>query len=871
MRRLWQRVMAGAFYRDCVRVAAALGVGWASLAVVNADELETAQQEFRKGNYSSCIRRCEAALKDHEPGESWRLLLAEAYVTVGRYAEAQTVITTALDRYSSSLRLRFLGYQIWQQSGQTNRAERLLDELVQTANSRPSAYRGGANLVVLGQAAMLRGADPKLVLERMFDQAKRAEPDCREAYLAAGDLALEKQDYELAAKSFRAGLERFKEDADFHFGLARAYAPNSAKELTQALQKALECNPNHIPSRLLLADHLIDAEEYAEAEKELSKVLAINPWQPEAWADRALLCRLKNDSPGETEARSKALHYWTTNPRVDYWIGQKLSRKYRFAEGAVFQRAALAMDSDFRPAAIQLAQDSLRLGEEETGWRLADEVYQSDGYNVVAFNLVTLKDDLAKFQTVTNQDFIVRMSLHEATIYGQRVLALLSRAKAKLSEKYGMTVKTPVLVEVFPDPKDFTVRTFGLPMDTSYLGVCFGRVITANSPASSTGHASNWEAMLWHEFTHVITLQMTGNKIPRWLSEGISVYEERQANPAWGQQMNAQYREMILGDAFRKLGNLSAAFMAPKDGMDLQFAYYESSLVVEFLIDRFGMDALKGILRELNKGTEIKSALAAHTLPFDRVEADFTAFARDRARRLAPELEWDKAPEKLFGDPGEVPEEWIRDHPKNFWALTAQGKKLLAAKQYEAAKAPLKRLIELYPATTDPDNAYRLLAAAHRSLNETNQERQVLEKFATLEAEATDAYLRLMELDESVKNWEGLRDNAARFLAVNPLVPQPYRYLARASEALEQTATAVEAYRNMLLLDPPNPAEVHFRLARLLRQQGDAGGAKRHVLQALEEAPRYRDAQRLLLEIEQASNETTAPPCEAPASAAKGS
>ena len=36
--------------------------------------------------------------------------------------------------------------------------------------------------------------------------------------------------------------------------------------------------------------------------------------------------------------------------------------------------------------------------------------------------------------------------------------------------------------------------------------------------------------------------------MPRWLSEGISVYEERQENPAWGSAMNPRYREMILGD-----------------------------------------------------------------------------------------------------------------------------------------------------------------------------------------------------------------------------------------------------------------------------------------------------------------------------------
>ena len=37
---------------------------------------------------------------------------------------------------------------------------------------------------------------------------------------------------------------------------------------------------------------------------------------------------------------------------------------------------------------------------------------------------------------------------------------------------------------------------------------------------------SNWEAVLWHEFCHAVTLKATANRMPRWLSEGISVYEE---------------------------------------------------------------------------------------------------------------------------------------------------------------------------------------------------------------------------------------------------------------------------------------------------------------------------------------------------------
>ena len=60
--------------------------------------------------------------------------------------------------------------------------------------------------------------------------------------------------------------------------------------------------------------------------------------------------------------------------------------------------------------------------------------------------------------------------------------------------------------------------------------------------------------------------------------------------------------------------------------------------------------------------------------------------------------------------------------------------------------------------------------------------------------------------------------------------------------------SGIQAYRALLQLDPPDPAEVHFDLARLLRRAGEPE-ARRQILQALEEAPRYRAALQLLLEI----------------------
>jgi tetratricopeptide (TPR) repeat protein len=422
-------------------------------------------------------------------------------------------------------------------------------------------------------------------------------------------------------------------------------------------------------------------------------------------------------------------------------------------------------------------------------------------------------------------------------------------------------------VEIFPEQKDFAVRTFGMPGNPGFLGVCFGRLITANSPASQGDSPENWQAVLWHEFCHVITLQLTRNRMPRWLSEGISVYEERLADPAWGQHLHSEYRQMILGEDFVPISELSAAFLSPKSHQHVQFAYYESSLVVEFLVERFGFESLKAILRDLGEGKSIDAAISAHTAPMPTVESDFAAFARTKAEQLGPDLDWAEPPSRKAARAAAaeqeggrrrvvpfglgLPEEdaaWEATHPNNFFVLLKQAKQRLAEKQWAAAKTPLRKLLEAYPRPTGPDNLYLMLAAAHRGLGETEAEREALTKAAELAADAAGVYARLMELESARANWPAVKLNAERFLAVNPLLPEPYRFLAQAAEALADRPTAIDAYRRLLLLDPPDPAQTHFQLARLLHAAADPE-AKRHVLMALEEAPRFRDAHRLLLQI----------------------
>src|SRR5262249_4168067 len=162
------------------------------------------------------------------------------------------------------------------------------------------------------------------------------------------------------------------------------------------------------------------------------------------------------------------------------------------------------------------------------------------------------------------------------------------------------------------------------------------------------------------------------------------------------------------------------------------------------------------------------------------------------------------------------------------------------------AKALLEKFAELCGDFVGSESPHALLASTCRAVGETNEEKRVLVKLAQWDDEAPDAYLRLMELGAEDRDWPSVALNAHRYLAVNPLIAPPYRYLAQATEHLAdsakqqpgtnssvpsatsvesgstnsahltssslthgpagETSDAITAYKALLELDPPDPA-----------------------------------------------------------------
>ena len=358
---------------------------------------------------------------------------------------------------------------------------------------------------------------------------------------AWGMLFLEKYNTPEAVKSFQQALEADPEWAPAHAGLARALAEDNPPAAGTAAGRALAIDPNLAEAELLLAQLDLDNTQYAAARQRIDRVLAYNPSQLDA---RALAAAIVYVREGRAAFDAEAKKVLAINPAYGelYRAAAELTaRNYRFEEAVALAKEAVALDPTNARAHAELGMHLMRTGDEAEARRSLDRAFRADPYDKITYNLLQLLDTLDTFVVVKEGDIVLKLHPDDAAVMQGYAMPLAQQALRDLSKRYRFTPKGPILVEMFPEHDDFAVRTLGLPGMLGALGACFGKVVTLDSPRARPPGTFQWQATLWHEMAHVITLQMSQQRVPRWLTEGISVYEESKARPEWGRDMEVPF------------------------------------------------------------------------------------------------------------------------------------------------------------------------------------------------------------------------------------------------------------------------------------------------------------------------------------------
>ena len=371
-----------------------------------------------------------------------------------------------------------------------------------------------------------------------------------EAGIAWADLFLEKYAAQLAEQTLEEVFKVNPNDPEAHAAMAEVIVDTryDLAAVRHHLDAALAVNPKNARALKVRASIEIDQNQWAAANKTLDGVLAVNKDDVEAIAMKATVAWLRDDTKGYDAEVQRALAIDPAYAELYRIVARAAVREHRYVEAIELEKRAVAVKPDYYEAMAGVGLGYLRLGMEKEGLDWLDKSWAGDQYNVRTFNTRTLfKETIPKDYTFgTSKDFRIRYHNDEKAVLARYVEPTMERAFADMVKRYGFTPKTPVTIELYADRNDYGIRTIGLP-DIAALGVTFGQVITAMSPANGD---INWGMVLWHELGHVFAIQLSNSRVPRWFTEGLSEYETLIARPDWRRENDADlYGAVVERDA----------------------------------------------------------------------------------------------------------------------------------------------------------------------------------------------------------------------------------------------------------------------------------------------------------------------------------
>jgi len=404
------------------------------------------------------------------------------------------------------------------------------------------------NLVAFARIAELNGENPKQLLSTFYTALINNFGDYAPVYIGAADMALRRNAYDLAEKHYQKALVVEPDNANALAGLAMCYHKAGDPRLKSVLAALLQKYPNNLTGNHIQIELLLDTNQIETADKLITPFLERNPNQLTMQSLKAAVLYLQDKTEEVAALQEKILQFNPHCSEIFSIPGKIASRKYRFAEAVAFLQQAITVNEQDIDARAQYALNLLRIGEDGMAKAQLERVFAEDPYHVQVYNQLHLLDSIDTFARIEVGPFVIQMPTEEQPVMSDDVAALLLEAFDHYQKKYEVQLKTPIHIQLFDNHDDFMVRSLGLPGSIGFMGICFGQLVTMDSPSARPKHEMNWRSVLWHEFVHVVTLQKTNNRMPRWLSEGISVYEEKQRSSAWGQDLDIRGAGNLLGE-----------------------------------------------------------------------------------------------------------------------------------------------------------------------------------------------------------------------------------------------------------------------------------------------------------------------------------
>lgn len=726
------------------------------------------------GEWDQAEKELRAYLKEHPKAHPVRLQLGQLLLDRGKKAEGRAV----LDQFS-----RFFNNGLLD----TPQALRILGEAMWALNSFDDAH---------------------YAFEKMYEK----DPKYVDGLVAWSELLLSKYNMADTQRTLKEALEvndkhpgalvmmaRLEMQSKNYFDDARAY-----------LDRAEEVAPGDPRMLTTRAELSIFDSDCTEATKIADGILKKRPKYLDAYVIKAACRYLDDDDEGFEKVKKQALAIKPDFAELYTATAEYAKMVHRYVEVVELNREALALQTGYAPALLALGIGMSRIGQEDEGVRYLQKAFATDPYNVRAFNMVELYEKTMPDYDFTAYDkFKLRTHREQTEPLNVIVPPLVSEAIATFEKKYDFKAKDGLAVEIYPNPATFGVRSVGLPHISPH-GICFGRVVITRSPSDGN---FNWRQVMWHEMAHVYHIQKAQYRVPRWFTEGLAEYETNIKDPSWIRHHDREIVLMMDEDDLPSVVELDKRFTQARSYKGILRAYHLSSLVIHFIVEEHGFEAINKMLDEFPKqrqtGKVIKAALGVDVEEFDKkLEAWLRKRYSNFKNQFVVSIEAIPAARTI--------EQKLASKPRDAALRAKLAVALMREGKMDDAKSAIDHALRL-----GKDNSTVRYLAAVLALNEGKARDAYKHGEAILDA-FKDGYELRVALGHTAMMLEKPKDARVHLEAATQLYEdgtEAWMNLLKLAESQPDAELAEEAERRLFELDQNNPLVARQRMKRMIEQE----------------------------------------------------
>jgi tetratricopeptide (TPR) repeat protein len=656
-----------------------------------------------------------------------------------------------------------------------------------------------------------------------FRSAAAQNPKNADYKVRWGRLFYERWNKAEAGTLFQEALEIQKDYPPALLGLALVASEGFDAKAVELAEQALKGDPKLVEAQELLARLAVEDVNFEKAKTHAEKAIEMAPQALDAMAVLAALDILADR--GKSEWFDRILKINPVYGEAYAYVAHVLILNRRYNEAIEYFNAALEKNARLWEAHSELGITYMRLGMEKPARDHLEIAYNNNYRDPATVNSLRLMDSYKNFTSFRTPTTDVRLHKKEADLLKLYFEPELLKAMAVFEKKYKLKLTKPVSLEVYPDHEDFAVRTLGMP-GLGALGVTFGYVVAMDSPSGRKPGTFHWASTLWHELSHVYVLSATNHRVPRWFTEGMAVHEETAVSPDWGDRLDPTTLKAVKDRKLLPVAQLDRGFIRPTYPMQVIVSYFQAGRICDYIAAKWGFSKLLEMMHSFAGGATTTAVIEKHLAM--KPEAFDKEFFEWLNKQLATPLE-------KFDD-------WT----KGVKTIAAAAKE----KRYDDVIREGLRIRDWYTEYVEPGNVYEFLADAYLAKSDKKAAMSELELYARAGGRYPETLKKLAGMLEEQGR---VKDAIATLEKINYVYPvqdaEMHRKLGELCLNQGSIETAIREFHAALASKPIDLAASHYQLAQAYVRAKRMEDARDQVINALEAAPGYRPAQKLLLEL----------------------